>query len=411
MVEKRRTSKLTRLYVFVIVLAMLSSFFPKQVFAMGDNAKVDVTVNSSGMIVYGGVTPTGLQTNGLAFAFNNQSVRLTGVHMLLWPDASTRYKQEYFSWLKGWGINTIMVDFGWNFLEPAKGNYSQDYLALMDNIVAEAKTDGIYVIFRMCQWGYPKAYQADFPPWPDSWILGFPTWIGQTPNFWENYDDCWSSYVAMWTMLARHYANEPYVASFDLFAEPGTDIGPGIYDPAGTVWAIWGSATCSKVTSVLFNTNKLYEKTINAIHDLSNKPIIIEGFMGTYFKNVGDTNISLLKPNSQNFAIGFSVYDWWEFKWLDTEILSVAQAWNVPCMVTEFGVYVNKIVAPSYDEVAWVEQACQNFSIRGMSWFYWAFGPGPDGGYNLVKDGTDDISPILSVSLPKYSTGLLPDQR
>ena len=333
--------------------------------------------------------------------------------MTLWDDSDTRYKDVYFDWLKGYGINSIMLDFGWNKLEPTKGVYDQNYLAKMDRFVQKAKARGIYVTLRMHKWSYPDAYQAQEPT--NVWLLGYPAWLNNTPDFWENVGNCWDNYVAMWTMLATHYRNEPYVAAFDLFGEPGNDVGPGIYDPPGVETGNWASNTSRKVMGVLFDNNRLYERTINAIHSVADKPAIIEAAFGldfTYAKNPGDTEQAVARrPDSGNFAIGQSVYGSYQFGWLDGN-KAIADSWNVPFVATEFGVQVAVIKSPDPAKVAWVQQACQAFAARNMGWFYWGFGPGPSGDFNLVDEKTDTVSPILCYlgSGPDASGGHLPMQ-
>jgi endoglycosylceramidase len=405
LVGSRKSVFPRRVLVAALVIVSISLLF-LPVFSLENAVNIPSYGKISDLSIIGG-----LQTNGTTFALGGNIVRLTGVHMTLWPDSDERYKEKYFDWLKNWGINTIMLNFGWNFLEPTKGVYDQEYLAKMDRFIVKAKTRGIYVVLRMLKWAYPWAYQADYPPWPESWIVGYPRWIEHTPDFWENVGNCWDNYIAMWTMLAERYKNEPYVAGFELFAEPGQDIGPGIYDAEGEAWDTWRSNTCRKVMGVLFDEDKLYERTINAIHSICRKVVIIEGFaygVLRYIKDVGDTErTNAIKPNSENFAIGQSVYDWLQFEWLDGQ-KAVTDEWNVPFIATEFGVKVSVIDSPEPEKVAWVEEACQEFATRNMEWFYWHFGPGHDGDFNLVDETDDSVSPILSDILSTYTFGLLP---
>lgn len=395
---------IVRPYVFLSFVLTISLFLLPIRADMEDFAKL-----SSYGEIRSQSTVNGIQTNGPNFVLNGENVRLTGVHMTLWLDSDQRYKEIYFDWLKNWSINTILLNFGWNFLEPTKGVYDQEYLSTMDRFIDKAKARGIYTVLRMHKWEYPYAYQAQHPDHP--WILGYPSWLDDTPDFWENVGNCWDNYIAMWTMLAEHYKNEPYVAGFDLFGEPGTDIGSGIYDPVGVDWQTWSCNTCRKVMNVLFDEDRLYERTTNTIHSVSSKVVIIEGFAHgvlRYLKNVGDTERTTAQsPNSENFAAGQSVYDWLQFEWLDGQ-KAVTDEWNVPFIATEFGVKVSAIDSPQPEKVAWVEQACQEFAARNMGWFYWEFGPGPDGDFNLVNEVTDSVSPILSDTLSTYTFGPLP---
>jgi aryl-phospho-beta-D-glucosidase BglC (GH1 family) len=332
---------------------------------------------------------------------------MAGVHMPLWDDSDSRYKAAYFDWLKSYGINSIMLDFGWNKLEPTKGVYDQNYLGKMDRFLQQAKARDIHVVLRMHKWSYPIAYQSQSPN--NAWILGFPAWLDDTPDFWENVENCWNSYVAMWTMLAARYKNESHVAGFDLLGEPGNDIGPGIYDAPGQGWLTWDCNGGRKAMGVLFDNDKLYEKTINAIHSVSNKLVVIEAFAleFSYVKTPGTQRAAAQRPNSENFAIGQSVYEWggYEYEALDSN-QAVADLWNVPFLATEFGVQVPMIDYPEPQKIAWVEQASQAFAARNMGWFYWLFSPGPNGDYNLVDERDDSVSPILSNTLSSWAKTL-----
>jgi hypothetical protein len=181
--------------------------------------------------------------------------------------------------------------------------------------------------------------------------------------------------------------------------------------PVVQTYTNWDSETARKVMGVLFDVDKLYEQTINAIHRVSNKFVIVEPFASAsygYSKNYGGNLIFPIKPNSTNFAVGESIYQYYDFAWLDGDIKAVSTLWGVPSAVTEFGVPVSSIPSPPPSEVNWVSQACQQFATRGMNWFYWALGPGPDGDYSLIRETDDATSPILTITLPQYNYGVLP---
>jgi hypothetical protein len=330
---------------------------------------------------------------------------MAGVHMNLWDDSDTRYKEAYFDWLKNYGISGIMLDFGWNKLEPTKGVYDQKYLGKIDRFIQKAKARGISVVLRMHKWGYPSSYQSSDPG--NAWILGYPVWLSKNPDFWENVGNCWGNYVAMWTMLAARYKNESYVAGFDLLGEPGNDVGPGVYDAPGQGWLTWDCNGGRKVMGVLFDKDRLYERTINAIHSVSNKLVIIEAFAleFSYVKTPGTQRAAAQRPNSEKFAIGQSIYDWggYEYEALDSN-QAIANSWNVPLLATEFGVQPAIIDSPEPAKVAWVEHACQAFAARNMGWFYWSFGPGPPtNDFSLVDETDDSVSPILGSTLSPYA--------
>jgi aryl-phospho-beta-D-glucosidase BglC (GH1 family) len=195
----------------MLVLTLITPLFSTEVLGYSR----DTTIQLFGTIA----DPTrNLLVNGTSFSIGGTNVMLTGVNIILWENSDTRYKTVYFTQLKNLGYNTVVVNFGWNFLEPTKNTYDQNYLGLMDRLIAKIESQGLYVILRMHKWGYPSAYQAT--DISNHYILGYPAWLRNTPDFWENYSGCWTNYINMWTNLANRYKNDSYVSGFNLMNEP-----------------------------------------------------------------------------------------------------------------------------------------------------------------------------------------------
>lgn len=100
------------------------------------------------------------------------------------------------------GFNSVRVPIHWKFFttDDAEG------FRLVDQLVAWARQDGIYVILDLhCAPGGQTGTNID-----DSW--GYP-WLYSSP-------EAQAQTVAVWRRIAAHYANNPTVLGYDLLNEP-----------------------------------------------------------------------------------------------------------------------------------------------------------------------------------------------
>jgi endoglycosylceramidase len=144
-----------------------------------------------------------------------------------------------FPQLRAWGFNCARLPMNWSGIEPEPGKYDEKYLARVDRLVRSAAENGVYVILDMHQDLYGVKHGDGAPAWAtfdddkphaegaiwsDSYLLSQAV---QTAfdNFWANKPAAdgrgiQDHYIAMWQMLARRYAGEPYVLGYDLMNEP-----------------------------------------------------------------------------------------------------------------------------------------------------------------------------------------------
>lgn len=323
---------------------------------------------------------------------NTIGLNLAGVNINCFPQKV--YSIKDFSLISSWNIDTVTINFGWNFLEPTKGNYDTAYLAKLDGLIQMCESERLNVILRFHTWGYASQAQ-----WDINYFFCFPEWIGKNPDFWEKTDNQFA-YIGMWEMLAQYYQNESTVIGFNLFAEPGREIGYiyGDSDP----WS-FASKACTVVSETCFQIGHLYQSSIDAIHSKSpDKIVIFEGFGGRtirYFPSGSSVRILVENPDRPNTAWGRTLYqDWnWEYS-LETDI--VYDLWQIPYIITEFGIKSEDVDNPNSADLAWLDDALQKFQNNNFSWIYWGYGPGK-GDYNLV-DVDGSISPAVKI-LSKYS--------
>ena len=145
-----------------------------------------------------------------------------------------------FAAMTGWGLNCIRLGFVWAGLEPAPGQYDEEYIAGIDKRIAWAKENGLYVFLDMHQDLYGMAYSDGAPGsatltngkphihhggvWSDAYLTS-PAVQTAFDNFWANAAGpdgvgIQERYALVWRHLAERYANEPAVIGYDLMNEP-----------------------------------------------------------------------------------------------------------------------------------------------------------------------------------------------
>jgi len=146
---------------------------------------------------------------------------------------------EVYQNLKKWGVNCIRFIIIWDRLEPSPGEYNEAYLKEIDQRVAWAKENNIFVVLDMHQDLYSVKYSDGAPKWAtldegkphatgaiwsDSYMLSEAV---QTSfdNFWKNKPasdgiGIQDHYAALWKHIAKRYANNTTVIGYDIMNEP-----------------------------------------------------------------------------------------------------------------------------------------------------------------------------------------------
>ena len=126
------------------------------------------------------------------------------------------------------GFNAVRVPVAWAWFEPEPGTFSKSYLSVLDQDVAWAAQNHLYVIIDMHQvclspWFSGKEFGGTgngFPIWAVSQYAQTEDGLRQAwSNFWVN-DTLQNHFINVWVKIAKHYAGNPVIAGYDLLNEP-----------------------------------------------------------------------------------------------------------------------------------------------------------------------------------------------
>lgn len=171
-----------------------------------------------------------------------REVVLRGVNLIS-KDASARYQswhtEEDIARLRAWGMNCIRLGMLWDGVEPAPGQYDEDYLDYVAMRVEQAARHGLYVFLDMHQDLFSVKYSDGAPAWAtldegkphvtgsvwsDAYLLS-PAVQTAFDNFWANAPGpdgvgIQERYARMWAHVAARFAGAPNVIGYDLMNEP-----------------------------------------------------------------------------------------------------------------------------------------------------------------------------------------------
>ncbi len=149
-----------------------------------------------------------------------------------------------FAEMQADGFDVIRIPISWSRLEPRPGVFSRSYLALIKKVVGLAAAHGIYSILDLHNIDWSFYYGGDGAP---SWATaGFlprtfpapPPWnrhiapgvLASYFIFWSDLGGWQSDVTAVWSYVARAFADDSAVAAFDLWNEPHPfPIPPGLF--------------------------------------------------------------------------------------------------------------------------------------------------------------------------------------
>lgn len=146
---------------------------------------------------------------------------------------------ELYAKLKKHGVNTIRFLMIWDGLEPEPGVYNEDYLKEIDQRIAWAADNDIFVVLDMHQDLFSVKYSDGAPEWAtlddgkphttgevwsDAYVLSEAV---QTSfdNFWLNKPAAdgigiQDHYASLWKHIAERYADNKTVIGYDIMNEP-----------------------------------------------------------------------------------------------------------------------------------------------------------------------------------------------
>ncbi len=274
-----------------------------------------------------------LQTSGFA---NAQYQIKAKIEELIGPEKTQEF---YDAWLanhvqksdidslKAWGFNSVRLPLHYNLFtlpiedEPVEGEntWLEKGFELTDQLIEWCKQNEMYVILDLHAapggQGYDQAI-SDYDP--------------TKPSIWESVPNRHKA-VALWQRIAERYADEPWVAGYDLLNEPN-------WNTTGTV------------------LRTLYRHMTDSIRAVDDKHMII--IEGNWFAN--DFS-GLTPPWDDNMVYSphkyWSVNDQASIQW----VLDMREQYNVPLYLGESGENSN----------TWFRDAIHLLDQHNIGWAWW----------------------------------------
>lgn len=262
--------------------------------------------------------------------------------------------------IKNAGFNSIRIPMHYNLFtlpiekEPVLGKdtWIQDGFSRLDQVIEWCSAEEIYAI--------PVLHAAPGGQGRDSHISDYDS---SKPSLWEDKENVRKS-VALWQRLAERYANEAWVAGYDLLNEPNWQFeapdAPSsnkfkfLNVPAWTFHETSNTNGCTDTINLPLRS--FYEQAIAAIRKVDkNHAIYIEG-------NCWGNNHNGLWPlNDDNVVLSFHRY------WIDNtlesiqEYLDLREKYDIPIWMGESGENDNK----------WYRRAVDLLEINFVGWSWW----------------------------------------
>lgn len=238
-----------------------------------------------------------------------------------------------------WGFNSVRLPMHFNLYtlpieqEPIKGQntWLEKGFEMTDQLVAWAKANNMYVILDLH--AAPGGQGNDF---------AISDRNPNTPSLWQS-EANQQKMIELWRKLAQRYANEPWVAAYDIINEPN-----------------WGFENAADKHGCKETKNEPLKKLMvditNAIRSVDKKHIIIiEG-------NCWGNNYAGVLPQWDNNMV-LSFHKYWNNNTL-ADIqghLALREKYNIPIWLGESGENSN----------LWFTDAIELVESQGIGWAWW----------------------------------------
>ncbi|MCM4172387.1 hypothetical protein DHD32_12910 [Arenibacter sp. TNZ] len=199
--------------------------------------------NGNSTALVGEKFPKTITINGSYFVDNNgRQVILNGINIV------SKNKEEGYIFQSGpelyenlakWGVNCIRFIIIWDRLEPEPGVYNEEYLKEIDQRIALAEKNNLFVVLDMHQDLFSVKYSDGAPEWAtlddgkphttgviwsDAYMMSEAV---QTSfdNFWLNKPasdgiGLQDHYASLWQHIAKRYVDNSTIIGFDIMNEP-----------------------------------------------------------------------------------------------------------------------------------------------------------------------------------------------
>lgn len=252
--------------------------------------------------------------------------------------------------LKAWGFNSVRLPMHYNLFtlpveeEPVSGQHTwlDKGFELTDSLISWCAQNEMYVVLDLHAAPGGQGYETNISDYDPS-----------KPSLWESLLNRKKT-VALWQKLAERYANEPWVAGYDLINEPNWNL-PG---------------------NTLLRT--LYGEITDAIRAVDNNHILF--IEGNWFAN---DFTGLTPPWDDNMV--YSPHKYWSFndqasiQW----VLDIRDTYDVPLYLGESGENSN----------TWFRDAIKLLDEHQIGWAWWP-----------MKKIESIAGPLFIEKTPEYQT-------
>lgn len=242
--------------------------------------------------------------------------------------------------MKKWGFNSIRLPMHYNLYtlpiekEPVKGEntWLEKGFAITDNLLAWCKANNMYLILDLH--AAPGGQGNDF---------NISDRDPATPSLWDSEANQQKT-VALWRKIAERYANEPWIAGYDIINEPNWGFDDKANDKNGLK---------EKTNAPL---KKLMIEITQAIREVDKKHIVIVEGNGW-----GNNYNGIFPLWDNNMAVSFHKY--WSFNDQGSAagMLKVRDEQNAPVWLGETGENSN----------VWFTEAIRLFEKNNIGWAWW----------------------------------------
>lgn len=248
--------------------------------------------------------------------------------------------EEDIAWMAKQGFNSIRLPMHYNLYtlpveaEPVTGEntWLEKGFALTDSLLQWCKANRIYLILDLH--AAPGGQGNDLPISDRN---------GALPSLWES-EANQKKTIALWKKLAERYANEPWIAGYDIINEPNW----GFEDPKKD---FRGTAENKNIP-----LKELMKQITIAIREVDQKHmIIIEG------NGFGNNYRGILPPWDNNMVLSFHKYG--NFNNLSSikSFLELREQYQMPLWLGESGENSN----------TWFREAIHLVESEGIGWAWW----------------------------------------
>lgn len=314
------------------------------------------TILLRGMGLGGWMVQEGYMLQTASFANPQHKIKST-IEELIGEDKTADFYEAWLSnhvrkvdidSLKAWGFNSVRLPMHYNLYTlpveeepvPGQNTWLTKGFELTDSLIAWCKQNEMYVILDLHAAPGGQGYDAAISDYDDT-----------KPSLWESHLNR-DKMVAFWKKMAERYADEPWIAGYDILNEPN--------------WNLPGNTAL----------RDLYQEITDSIRTVDTRHILF--IEGNWFAN---DFTGLTPPWDDNMV--YSPHKYWSFndevtmQW----VLDMREEYNIPLYLGESGENSN----------VWFRDAIRLLEDLDIGWAWWP-----------MKKIESIAGPLSVVKTPEY---------